>query len=39
MLLLFYIFITLLHEILCIYKKTKIYYNAVIGDFKIQNTI
>ena len=30
-------FITLLHELLCIYKKTNIYNNAMIGDFKIQN--
>ena len=32
-----YIFIAILHELLCIYKKTNIYYNAMLRDFKIQN--
>ena len=32
-------FISFLHELLCIYKKTNIYNNAIIGDFKIQNAI
>ena len=34
-----YFFITLLHKLLCIYKKTNIYNNAMIEDFKIQNAI
>ena len=29
-----YIFITLLHELLFIYKKTNTYCNAMIGNFK-----
>ena len=33
------IFVILLHELLCIYKRTNIYKNAMIGDFKIQNAI
>ena len=34
-----YIFTRLLHELLCIHKKTNMYYNTMIGDLKIQNAI
>ena len=33
------LFITLLQDLLSLYKKTNIYYNAIIGDFKMQNAI
>ena len=35
----YFFFITLLHELLCIYKTTNIYNNAMVEDFKLQNAI
>ena len=34
-----FFFITLVHELFCINKRTIIYYNAMRGDFQIQNAI